>query len=301
MPKCKNDNTRSYKGTEPSPKGLGYCAHAEKINTKKKGKDGNLWIVAQTKTNVKRWISYQSVKKKSKANNTNNSNQKLAHESKKISIDISPFIDNINVNFSLLKPLKNNPFQLTINENQFILLLPNELLPELNKKKIYLDLNKIYIYIYENKKNITINALKYDLVIDIWLKCKKTMKIYDEFINLITKIEEKQSNYPFIDARYLKVIELHHFGKLVQLNYSDLKKLNVKNKYYIIDSHSGQGWNEDYTGKYNIYVMTPNEIKDFYYSGNFKFNDIDFPLFIVQKWNKSFNHKKLPKAALYNN
>lgn len=33
MPKCKNDNKRTYKGTEPSPKGLGYCAHAEKINT----------------------------------------------------------------------------------------------------------------------------------------------------------------------------------------------------------------------------------------------------------------------------
>ena len=25
MPKCKNDNSKSYKGTEPSPKGLGYC------------------------------------------------------------------------------------------------------------------------------------------------------------------------------------------------------------------------------------------------------------------------------------
>lgn len=36
MPKCKNDTTRSYKGNEPSPKGLGYCAHAEKLNKKKK-------------------------------------------------------------------------------------------------------------------------------------------------------------------------------------------------------------------------------------------------------------------------
>ena len=30
MNKCKNDLTRSYKGTEPSPKGLGWCAHCEK-------------------------------------------------------------------------------------------------------------------------------------------------------------------------------------------------------------------------------------------------------------------------------
>ena len=36
MPKCKNDPTKSYKGDEPSPKGLGYCAHAEKVGIIKK-------------------------------------------------------------------------------------------------------------------------------------------------------------------------------------------------------------------------------------------------------------------------
>ena len=30
MPNCKNDSKRSYTGEEPSPKGLGFCAHAEK-------------------------------------------------------------------------------------------------------------------------------------------------------------------------------------------------------------------------------------------------------------------------------
>lgn len=28
MPRCLNDPSKSYKGTEPSPKGLGHCAHA---------------------------------------------------------------------------------------------------------------------------------------------------------------------------------------------------------------------------------------------------------------------------------
>ena len=42
---CKNDKTKKYNGNEPSPKGLGYCAHAEKNGTIKKGKDGNKWIV----------------------------------------------------------------------------------------------------------------------------------------------------------------------------------------------------------------------------------------------------------------
>ena len=36
MPKCKNDPTRYYKGSEPSPKGLGYCAHGLKEGDKKK-------------------------------------------------------------------------------------------------------------------------------------------------------------------------------------------------------------------------------------------------------------------------
>ena len=46
MPPCKNDNSRNYSGTEPSPKGLGYCAHAEKINTIKEGLDNNYWYVS---------------------------------------------------------------------------------------------------------------------------------------------------------------------------------------------------------------------------------------------------------------
>lgn len=57
MPACKNDATKSYKGTEPSPKGLGYCSHAEKIGTTRKGRDGCMWEVkAVGKTKVKRWM-----------------------------------------------------------------------------------------------------------------------------------------------------------------------------------------------------------------------------------------------------
>ena len=43
MPPCKNDNSRNYLGIEPSLKGLGYCAHAEKIYTIKEGLDNNHW------------------------------------------------------------------------------------------------------------------------------------------------------------------------------------------------------------------------------------------------------------------
>lgn len=55
MPKCKNDPKRSYQGSEPSPKGLGYCAHACKEKTVMKGRDGAQWKVVRTKDNILRW------------------------------------------------------------------------------------------------------------------------------------------------------------------------------------------------------------------------------------------------------
>lgn len=60
MPKCINDESRSYTGTEPSPKGLGYCAHAEKLGIKKKGRDGNTWIIAKNTAGIQRWVRYSN-------------------------------------------------------------------------------------------------------------------------------------------------------------------------------------------------------------------------------------------------
>jgi hypothetical protein len=62
---CKNrrgNSLANYTGTEPSPKGRGYCARFEQIGTKMKGKDGNIWVV-QTKSNgVRAWFKTSSVK-----------------------------------------------------------------------------------------------------------------------------------------------------------------------------------------------------------------------------------------------
>ena len=43
MPKCKGDPSRTYTGSEPSPKGLGHCAHMFAAGTRKKGRDGAMW------------------------------------------------------------------------------------------------------------------------------------------------------------------------------------------------------------------------------------------------------------------
>ena len=41
---CKNNPKKTYLGSEPSPKGFGYCASGEKEGTEMKGKDGNIWV-----------------------------------------------------------------------------------------------------------------------------------------------------------------------------------------------------------------------------------------------------------------
>tara|TARA_Y100001970_G_C13936344_1_gene700893 strand:- start:20 stop:505 length:486 start_codon:yes stop_codon:yes gene_type:complete len=52
--KCNCDNKRSYNGTEPSPKGLGFCAHCSPVNITMKGLDGNLWV-NEKYSKGKRW------------------------------------------------------------------------------------------------------------------------------------------------------------------------------------------------------------------------------------------------------
>jgi hypothetical protein len=66
MPKCLNNPKKSYKGTEPSPKGLGYCAGKMKVGEKKKGTDGNVWIVKKVKNGSKRWMKKDNKIKKIK-------------------------------------------------------------------------------------------------------------------------------------------------------------------------------------------------------------------------------------------
>jgi len=61
MPTCKNDPSKKYKGTEPSPKGIGWCAHGEKEGKVRKGKDGNQWVVKKVKNGSMRWMKKSAV------------------------------------------------------------------------------------------------------------------------------------------------------------------------------------------------------------------------------------------------
>lgn len=56
MPICRNDPNKSYKGSEPCPKGLGYCPHIEKTGKKRIGKDGKLWTIKKINHGNKDWV-----------------------------------------------------------------------------------------------------------------------------------------------------------------------------------------------------------------------------------------------------
>ena len=58
---CICDKKKKFKGTEPSPKGLGHCAHCTEEGTIMKGKDGNWWKNTKYSKGI-RWVKMKNVK-----------------------------------------------------------------------------------------------------------------------------------------------------------------------------------------------------------------------------------------------
>jgi hypothetical protein len=58
---CLCDKKRKFKGNEPSPKGLGHCAHCTEEGTIMKGRDGNWWKNTKYSKGV-RWIKMKNIK-----------------------------------------------------------------------------------------------------------------------------------------------------------------------------------------------------------------------------------------------
>lgn len=223
MPKCKNDSTRRYKGDEPSPKGLGYCAHAEKTGKVKKGLDGNMWIVSETKNGTKRWVKKNTKKqadkpkKKLKKYNSvlefydvktiNPNNLKKYISTNKLLIKlvdkIIPEIKKNNINIYLV------PLPISDNDNIYWTDYPTDYITEFFDSD-YLDKQFIYFTIYLTKdlkintnKNITI---KYDLDI------KQLQLVYD--------ILNKHLPYQYFwDGNDLKIMEIS-FNKKSKKNKS---------------------------------------------------------------------------------
>ena len=123
MPKCKNSNTGTYKGTEPSPKGLGYCARGEKVGKKKKGRDGNMWEVKETKKGTARWVKITKTEKSTKKKSVvskKKSVEKKKSVKKKVSnntyiFKVKPELMEIDTNKKMSKSEFNKNFNAIVN------------------------------------------------------------------------------------------------------------------------------------------------------------------------------------------
>ena len=105
MPKCINDKTKTYKGTEDSPLGLGYSSSAEEEGAIQTGKDGNLWKVIQTKVS-KRWVKV--TEKSSTPRRSNNSSHIHICEELPIVPTNNPIEQNILLEDSFIESIPQN-------------------------------------------------------------------------------------------------------------------------------------------------------------------------------------------------
>ena len=181
--KLNNQKGGNKKKNRPSPS---ESATLFKIGTKKKGNDGNIYIIVTNKNGVKRWKLHKKMEIKKKLN-------------KKISLTTFYDID-------VIKPKKLNDY---INNNNLLKKIKDKIIPELKKQKInfyfvplptkdgrywidfpnsyinefydnnYLDKNFVYLVIYM-KKNLTLN-LKKPFVLNYNLNLEQKQIVFDIF------------------------------------------------------------------------------------------------------------------------
>ena len=255
MPKCKNDPTRSFKGTEPSPKGLGYCAHSMKVGSFKKGKDGNKWEVKEVKNGSKRWMKIKNGKNKKIKNIVNTKNNKKYEKSESLFSKVfkmfktekkykylHSFKKKINYKIDII-PSKFVEFKLNFiyNLDEIIKEEPNEgyhkmsdkLLKKYFKSKYFINKINDYFkicysdifYLELENKNININIPNGLLLIKNKDIKKVDIKGNNISVLIKTKIEDNNKKYYKIDNNIIKK----------ELNIDNMKgyKVNyIKNDNY---------------------------------------------------------------------
>lgn len=257
MPKCINDPNATFKGTEPSPKGLGYCAHGEKNKTVKTGNDGNKWIIT-VNGNIKKWIKVK-IGYKTK-NITNLSNIDLLN-------NLNLLLEETNINTKQLFKI----FYETVNEiSARHLIILNKVLDskiqsskKIGKHIINVD-NKIIItdstYNYKSQLNLKVKVKpgKWHVWFNMW---------YGNIPNNLIIKHEKYINNTNIKYTFKKNAIRTDNGNITIMNVSDYPKLTESNEqidwvdnYQIMDMgknmhrklHNGYTIKSEYdNGNYN--------------------------------------------------
>lgn len=231
MPNCKNDINSKYIGNEPSPKGLGYCAHAENLGTIKKGNDGNKWIVTKNKNNVKKWKKYE--KKVGK--------KYYVH-------------DNGGRPFEVIVDKKNNIYIYKQSN------LNIEIYDKLVKK--FVDVKKIYIGKDSKYKNLNGNTILLELkngkfVCIMWDIFEFKLEPGDEVVKYFSEVGNSDVPYPVLLGKknFYSMIEktfasLNYFPP----NYKTADFESAHNFYYG-NFIKGKGWVSDVKEKHKLHKL----------------------------------------------
>lgn len=224
---------KSYKGNEPSPKGLGWCAHAEKIGTIKVGKDGNKWIIKKVISGSKRWV---------KINEDNNKYKKIKEDMKEYKkfyvwnpfiLNSIPYLLYINKNEvriytienvkKVTKDTKNIPIRSFNNSPKNVAWAYTKFVKSFKYiKKLYDKISRGFLFELENKKylNITGNGLYIFKLDDI---IEKYISAEDDYGLIIGK----KNVYFLIDMKY---IERDLLPKKISANYAYQKYYGIKKR-----------------------------------------------------------------------
>ena len=253
MPECKNDPKANYKGNEPSPKGLGYCAHSEKLGTIKKGKDGNKWIISKTQLNIKRWNKLNQTKKTSKINSKKtykiNSKKTSKKNSKINSKKTSKKTSKIKGKKYYVHDNWGRPFEVIINKNiVHVYKITNHELNIYDKLiKTFNNVKKVHIGKFDKDKYFNGNTILLELYNNKFICIMSDifefeLKTDDEFIKYFSEVGNSDVAYPVL------------LGK--KYFYSMIEKIYTK-----IDSFPSNYKIKDFEKAHNFYYRTFTEKK----------------------------------------
>jgi len=281
-----------------------------KIGTKKKGNDGNMYIITKTKSGVKRWTKYKG------SVNTNNTFVLSA---------IKNFYDNTRKKWNIRCRRNNSDLEvlsLHINSKELMIEFKNKIF---TKTKKLIKLSNLGIHISNGDSNIFLEIGHKDKTYNYFIEIDATkLKNTDILLNILSKYDKKKHyKHGMVDGMQQDSLDKtkgHHYGNLCLMTVKRIKKCKLGEKYYIVH---GQLWNSDYTGKYSIKVIeyTGDWFDDLYvpfkYVGKGK-NDFmvincvskfdnfcstgsgQDPVHFITKWNPKFKiPSTLPKAKLF--
>jgi hypothetical protein len=286
MPFCINDPKKKYKGNEPSPKGLGYCAHSEEVGSIRKGRDNNNWKIEKTYQGIKRWV--KQTKKDNKSICSNLAffyNPKVRKNIRTVYYEENGYIQKL-IDYNLLSNIKKKippkwiKYPIDKDEIQEYYCGTKEYLDENNK--YFLEIDKKF----KNCKYYFIRA-RYGTPFLVYIK-EKEIFIY-EFLSLKYYISNKYTNY--YKWMYTNFLKKYTFDKIFigKNSYNDKYKKNFDGNSILIKNNEQD----------NIYTFIGYEIYQFIlekddiiieYHSNI--NECPIPIAISKKYIFSFYYKE---------